>query len=78
MVIDECGEGDWIIVPDADNGTLLVAVCSDGIGGRIGVTKCGMQYWFYDHDPIQIEMVLPAPPAPGIRDVRCSSSRDGP
>lgn len=76
MVIDDCGEGDYIIVQTQPK--TILSVCGDGILGLMCVSKRGTHYHFTDHDPTPVEMVLPAPPAPGIRDVRCSSSRDGP
>lgn len=70
MVIDDCKEGDYIVLAHKRDPEIMT-VSGDGVLGLMAVgTRYGTEYLFYDNDPTRIELVLPAPPVPEIKDVR--------
>lgn len=70
MVIDDCEEGDYIVLPDRPSFPGILTVCGNGILGLSAVTARGEECLFTEHDRTRVEQVPPAPPVPEIRDVR--------
>lgn len=68
MVIDDCSEGDYIVLPDRPSFPGILTVCGNGILGLMAVTARGTECLFTEHDPTRVEQVLPAPPVPEISE----------